>query len=112
MKKAVLIMIVALTISVFANAQTRVQIKPVDLPKAVTENIVKDFSGFAIMNAYKVSTNDQSTFEVIVLKGVDKEKLEYTSTGVFVKKTPIAAAKVQNAPATKPEPAKPEPAKK
>ena len=66
MKKAALILMVALTISVFANAQTRVEIKPADLPKAVTENIAKDYNGFAIQNAYKVTSNNQSAFEVVV----------------------------------------------
>jgi hypothetical protein len=99
MKKTALIMIVALTISAFANAQTRVEIKSADLPKAITDNIAKDFNGFAIQNAYKVNTNNQSTYELIVVKGPDKEKLEYSSTGTFIKKAPVAHLTAQNAPA-------------
>jgi hypothetical protein len=122
MKKTALIMIVALAISVFANAQTRVEIKSADLPKAITENVAKDFNGFAILNAFKVNANNQSTYELIVLKGVDKERLEYSSAGAFVKKTaiaskPIAASKpaatTKSVPAAKPAATtKPEPVKK
>jgi hypothetical protein len=101
MKKSALIMIVALTISAFANAQTRVEIKSADLPKAITENIVKDFNGYAIQNAYKVNTNNQSTFELIVAKGTEKEKLEYSSTGAFIKKAPLMHVTAQNTPAKK-----------
>jgi hypothetical protein len=101
MKKLALIMIVALTISAFANAQTRVEIKSADLPKAITENVAKDFNGFAIQNAYKVNTNNQSTFELIVAKGTEKEKLEYSSTGAFIKKAPLMHVTAQNAPAKK-----------
>jgi hypothetical protein len=113
MKKTALFMIIALTISVFANAQTRVEIKSADLPKAITENIAKDFNGFTLVKAFKVTANNQSAFELIVVKGTDREKLEYSSAGAFVKKTaivppakPAAAAKpateVKSAPATKP----------
>jgi hypothetical protein len=107
MKKAALFMIIALTISVFANAQTRVEIKSADLPKAITENLTKDFNGFTLHKAFKVTTNNQSTFELIVVKGTDREKLEYSSAGAFVKKTAIVppakpAAEAKSAPATKP----------
>jgi hypothetical protein len=99
MKKAALIMIVALTISAFANAQTRVEVKSADLPKAITENVTKDFNGFAIQNAFKVTANNQSTYELIVAKGQDKEKLEYSANGAFVKKSAIAHMTAQNATA-------------
>jgi hypothetical protein len=107
MKKAALFMIIALTISVFANAQTRVEVKSADLPKAITENLTKDFNGFAVHKAFKVTANNQSTFELIVVKGTDKEKLEYSSAGAFVKKTAIVppakpAPEAKSAPAAKP----------
>ena len=105
MKKAALLMIVALTISVFANAQTKVEMKSADLPKAITENVTKDFNGYAIQNAFKVTTNKVTSYEVIVVKGTDKEKLSYSSTGAFVKKAPITASTAKKSPAKK-EPVK------
>ncbi|HNW52125.1 MAG TPA: hypothetical protein PKH79_13660 [Prolixibacteraceae bacterium] len=93
MKKAVFIMIAALTISVCANAQKRVEVKPADLPKAITENVTKDYNGYAIQKAYKVTTQNQSAYDLIVAKGSDKEKLEYSASGVFVKKSPVVAKK-------------------
>jgi len=103
MKKTALLMIIALTISVFVNAQTKVEIKSADLPKAITENIAKDFNGFAVQKAFKVTTNKVSTFEVIVLKGTDKEKLQYNAAGAFVKKSPVVAA-AKKSPAKKVQP--------
>ena len=110
MKKAALMMIVALTISVFANAQTKVEIKSADLPKAITENVTKDYSGYTIQNAFKVTTNKETSYQVIVVKGTDKEKLAYSSTGAFVKKTPVVAKSAKKAPEKK-APAKKAPAK-
>ena len=107
MKKAALIMIVALSISVFANAQNKAKIKSADLPKAITENVTKDFNGYAIQNSFKVTTNKETSYEVIVVKGPDKEKLTYNSAGVFVKKAPVKASAAKKAPAKKaPEKAK------
>jgi hypothetical protein len=106
MKKTALIMIVALTISVFANAQTRVQIKSADLPKAITENLAKDFNGYAVQNAFKVTVKDKSTYELIVAKGTEKEKLEYSAAGAFIKKAPVVAA-AHKATTAKPAAAKP-----
>jgi hypothetical protein len=114
MKKTALLMIIALTISVFVNAQTKVEIKSADLPKAITENIAKDYNGFAVQKAFKVTTNKVSTFEVIVLKGTDKEKLQYNAAGAFVKKSPVVASakkapvkKVQPKEKVQPKPAAP-----
>jgi hypothetical protein len=104
MKKTALIMIVALTISAFANAQTRVEVKSADLPKAITENLAKDYSGFAIQNAYKVNTKNQSTYQLIVIKGTDKEKLVYSSTGAFIRKAAVAPVTAQNASSKKAAP--------
>lgn len=89
MKKTALIMVFALAITAFVNAQSKVEIKKAELPKSITENITKNFSGYTIDNAYKVNNNNQMSYEVIVAKGADKERLDYNSTGAFLKKEPI-----------------------
>ena len=89
MKKIALLMIIALTISVFANAQTRVEIKSADLPKVITDRVAKDFAGFAIQNAYKVNHQNHTSYELIIAKGTEKEKLAYSSNGIFIKKSPL-----------------------
>ncbi|MFT3738587.1 MAG: hypothetical protein QM786_07495 [Breznakibacter sp.] len=86
MKKAVLILSLALGLSAFVNAQTKTVLKPADLPKTITENISKDFSGYTIEKATKVTANSATTYEVIVQKGTDKEKLAYNADGKFLKK--------------------------
>jgi hypothetical protein len=101
MKKSILIMVLAVAMVAIVNAQSRVEIKSSDLPKAITENITKDFSGFAVQTAYKVTANNVMSYEVVVAKGMDKEKLEYNSTGAFLKKEPV-----EHMSAQKPAPAK------
>lgn len=89
MKKTALVITFAIAVAAFVNAQSKVEVKTSDLPKAVTENITKDYSGYAIENAMKVTNNNQSTFEVIIKKGTEKEKLVYNSNGNFLRKEPI-----------------------
>jgi hypothetical protein len=94
MKKTVLIMVFTLMVATFINAQSRVEVKSSDLPKAITENITKDFSGFTIQNAFKINSNNLTSYEVTVQKGANRERLEYDSSGMFVKKEPIEHASV------------------
>jgi len=82
-------MLLALVVAV--NAQTKVEVKKADLPKAIIDNITKDYAGFDIQKAFKMTKNNQSSFEVIVGKGNDKEKLEYSAAGAFVKKEAVKA---------------------
>ncbi len=99
MKKTALIMFLALSFVAFVNAQSRVEIKKAELPKAITDNIVKDFSGYTIQNAFKVTTNNVISYDVTVSKGLDKDRLEYNANGVFVKKVPLEHATAQKSPA-------------
>jgi hypothetical protein len=104
MKKVILLIIIALTLSVFVNAQTRVEIKSADLPKAITQNIAKDFNGYAILKTFKFENKNVLTYEVVVLKGTDKERLKYSAAGVFIKKVPIAPNTTKKAPAKQEQP--------
>ena len=85
MKKLVLVAVFGLAV-LFVNAQTRTEVKVADLNKAITENVAKEHTGFAIKNAYKLETNGVVTFEVKVEKGTEIEMLVYDKDGKFVKK--------------------------
>jgi hypothetical protein len=68
------------------NAQTKTVVKTADLPKAITENVAKDYAGFTIKDATKVVANNVVTFDVVVVKGTTTETLVYDKDGKFVKK--------------------------
>lgn len=78
------------------NAQvTKVMVKASDLPKAITENIAKNYTGFTIKEAHKVTENNVVTYDVMVTKGTTSETLVYDKDGKFLRKTtpPPPAAK-------------------
>lgn len=91
MKKATLILGILLVFGTIVNAQTKVEVKKADLPKAIVENIAKDYAGYSIQNAFKVTKDKQTDYDVVVLKGADKEKLEYSADGKFLKKEAVQA---------------------
>ena len=93
-----------------ANAQiTKVQVKSSDLPKAITDNIAKNYAGYTIKEATKVTENKVVTYDVLINKGTMSETLVYDKDGKFLRKmTPPAA---QAAPAAT-KPATTAPAKK
>ncbi len=80
------------------NAQTKAtttQVKPTttvvkiaDLPKAITDNVAKDYAGFTIKEASCTNTNNVLTYDVVIVKGTTTETLVYDKDGKFVKKLP------------------------
>jgi hypothetical protein len=71
-----------------ANKETpvRTTVLVADLQKAITDNIAKDYVGYTIKEATKVTTKDTVTYEVVVVKENVTETLEYDNDGKFVKK--------------------------
>ena len=107
--KKVLFVLVLVMAALIVNAQTRVTVKVADLPKAITENIAKDYSGFTIKGATKVTTNNVVTYDVVIVKGTMTETLVYDKDGKFVKKitqTAGAPAKKEVVPAPNKNPKK------
>jgi hypothetical protein len=94
--KKVLFVLVLIMAALVVNAQaTTTQAKPTttvvkiaDLPKAITDNVAKDYPGYTIKEATSVTTNNVVTYEVVIVKGVTTETLVYDKDGVFVKKCP------------------------
>jgi hypothetical protein len=105
MKKAIFVIVLMMAVLVeygysadFANNvnnanTTMQQEKPMrttimasELPKAVTDNIAKDYAGYTIKEATSVTTGSVVTFEVVVTKGTMSETLVYDNAGKFLKK--------------------------
>jgi hypothetical protein len=100
--------IIVLTLVVLAlNAQiSKVTVKVADLPKAIAENVAKNYAGFTIKEATKVTENNVVTYDVKINKGTTTETLVYDKDGKFLRKMTSSAA-----PAPKPQ-EKPVPPKK
>jgi hypothetical protein len=109
MKKLALIM--AFMMAVLAvNAQvSHVAVKATDLPKAITDNIAKNYTGFTIKEAHKVTENNIVSYNVLINKGNTSETLVYDKDGKFLRKmTPHTAStpNTENKPADKSTPVK------
>jgi hypothetical protein len=101
MKKLLFIMTLFMAVLV-ANAQiTKVQVKASDLPKAITDNIAKNYTGYTIKEATKVTENKVVTYDVMIHKGTAMETLVYDKDGKFLRKMPQPAAPATPAPAKK-----------
>jgi hypothetical protein len=86
MKKVLFVMVLVMAALVVNAQTTRTAVKVADLQKAITDNVAKDYVGFTIKDAVKVTTNNVVTFEVVVTKGTTTETLVYDKDGKFVKK--------------------------
>jgi len=96
MKKVIVVLVLVMAV-LAVNAQVpvttttkevpvRTTILVADLQKAITDNIAKDYVGYTIKEATKVTTKDIVTYEVVVVKETVTETLEYDNDGKFVKK--------------------------
>ncbi len=61
-------------------------VKVADLPKAITDNVAKDYAGYTIKDASSVTANNATTYHVVVTKGSTSETLVYDGNGKFLKK--------------------------
>jgi len=71
-------------------AQQRTSVNVSDLPKAITDYITKDYSGFTISKASKVDENNVVTYETVITKGSLRDVLSFDSSGNFLKKIQAA----------------------
>jgi hypothetical protein len=103
MKRLSFIMALMLVV-VALNAQiSKVAVKVTDLPKTITENVAKNYTGFTIMEATKVTENNVITYDVMIHKASTSETLVYDKDGKFLRKmTPMAqtTTKPKEKPAT------------
>jgi predicted SPOUT superfamily RNA methylase MTH1 len=61
-------------------------VKVSDLPKAITDNIAKDYPGYAVKDASSGMMNGALNYKVVVTKGTSSESLIYDKDGKFLKK--------------------------
>jgi hypothetical protein len=102
MKKLLFIMVLVMSALVI-NAQTtttkttkstttqtaksaRTPVKVADLPKAITDNVAKDYAGYTIKDASSVTANNTTTYHVNVMKGSTTKTLMYDGNGNLIKK--------------------------
>jgi len=99
--KKVLLVLVLIMAALVVNAQTQatttqvkdtvIVVKIADLPKAITDNVAKDYAGFTIKDATSTVTNNVLTYDVVIVNGTATETLVYDKDGKFVKKLPPPA---------------------
>ena len=71
---------------VLKQEAVRVGVDVADLLEAITDNITKDFAGYTIEEANRVSLNSVVTYEVVVVNETETENLLYDNDGLFLKK--------------------------
>ena len=97
--KKVLVVIVLIMAVLVVNAQTtkpsttkempaRTTVVVGDLQKTITDNIAKDYVGYTVKEAAKVTAGSNVTYEVVVVKGTTTETLVYDNAGKYLKKLP------------------------
>jgi RecA/RadA recombinase len=80
------------TTTTVSNQQAgRVAVMVADLQKPITDNIAKDYAGFTLKEATKVTLNKTVTYEVVVVKDTTTKTLVYDKDGKFVKLLPEKA---------------------
>ena len=85
MKKIVFILAMSL-FATFAFAQTKTEVKPADLSKAITDYITKDYAGYTVQKAFKADAKGVITWEVEIMKGHEMHMLVFDKDGKFIKK--------------------------
>jgi len=108
MKKLLFIIVLGLVFS-YANAQNssntitvsipQTAIKITELPKAVTSDISKSYPGFVIENAYKITNEAYSTYQVVITKNSNKFNLYYDKSGMIIRKEVPSIPVIQVTPA-------------
>jgi hypothetical protein len=86
MKKLVFILTLIMAVMVVNAQVTRVAVKTGDLPKGITDNVAKNYMGFNIKDATRVTENNIVTYDVVLTKGTDMETLVYDKDGKFLRK--------------------------
>jgi hypothetical protein len=79
-------------------------IKTADLMPEITDHIAKNYDGYTISKAEKVTTDKVVTYDVLVMKGETKTTFTYNDKGAFVKAKVHPAATHKTEGTGKPKP--------
>jgi len=107
MKKIILVFMVGLAVSLSAQAQKtktasktqtktkaktkKTAIKVTDLPKAITENVAKDYADYKILKANKCDDSGVISYQVCTAKGSSNVDLYYDKDGKYLRKAFLPA---------------------
>lgn len=69
-----------------ATSPAATTVKVADLPKAITDNIAKDYPGYTVKEASSVTGKNGLNYQVVIMKGTENEALLYDKDGTFLKK--------------------------
>jgi len=84
-KTLALVLTMIFGINAISHAQVKTAIKTADLQKSITDQIAKDYAGYAIKDAFKVDHNKVITYQVDVMKDNKTMCLAYNNNGKFLK---------------------------
>jgi hypothetical protein len=93
MKRFIFIILVAFIFSAIGNAETKIAIKPSELNPVILNDVKKNYSGWIIIEAFKINNRNIFTYEVILQKGQNKVNLYYDSKGGFIRKQSVSLKK-------------------
>lgn len=68
------------------NIVSKAEVKTEDLPSSISGNILKDYAGYNIINAFGFENNPDLKYEVIIEKDTGRIFLFYDSNGKFLRK--------------------------
>ena len=61
-------------------------VKGADLPRAITDNIARDYPGFTVKEASSATMDNALHYHVVIAKGTETETLMFDRDGKFLKK--------------------------
>ena len=111
MKKLLVTFMVALFATVVFG-QTRNEVKTADLPKCVSDWVVKNMKGSTIDKAFKIDSKNEISYVVRLVKGKDKRWMEFGKNCGSVTKVAGDPEKTEAVPAAPPKPVPLPPVKK
>jgi hypothetical protein len=89
MKKVMVTIMVALFATVVLG-QTRTEVKPVNLPKCVTDYVTSAMKGYQVDKAWKIDNKGEITHSITIFKGKEKRTLIFDKTCKLVKNENIS----------------------
>jgi hypothetical protein len=87
--KKLAFLFVFLIAATLVNAESKTEIKKSDLPKTITDNLALNYSGFTVQRVFKIVDNNVTSYQIIIAKGSERDRLYYDADGSFWKKEPI-----------------------
>jgi hypothetical protein len=85
MKRKIFIF-VALIIATLLFSQTRTEVIIRNLPSSIPEYVKAKMQAFTISKAFKVDSKGVITYDILVIKGSEKQVLIFDRNGNFIKK--------------------------